>query len=362
MCTGCGLAYPVRDDIPVLLVDEARTARLTGPVTDDGPLVRRVQARRRVHADRCRPRRCASWPSPGHAYAARPSRPRPRCPRPSALAREQARPRAVVAAGPDSRLLRAALEPWCPVPFVAWPNPGLPGWAGGLDLVVVLAPDGGDVGTASAVAEAVRRGCQVVVAAPPRVARRRARRRPLEHDPAHHRPRPAGHRRAGAGVPRPRRPRPAGRPRAGRRGPRPRRDVVLAAPRHRGQPRQDAGDRARRRQPRGLGRLGARRPGRPAGRRVDPPGQRPHGHRRRRRAPAAGHRGGGSRATSSTTRSPTSPASCAPCSSCSTTGPTTRSSASSAAGSRRRPPSTAYASRRSTRTPPRRSRATPRCC
>jgi hypothetical protein len=85
-----------------------------------------------------------------------------------AIAREQGRPRAVVAAGPDSRLLRAALEPWCPVPFVAWPNPGLPGWAGGLDLVVVLAPDGGDVGTASAVAEAVRRGCQVVVACPPR--------------------------------------------------------------------------------------------------------------------------------------------------------------------------------------------------
>jgi len=28
VCTGCGLAYPVRDDIPVLLVDEARpTAR-----------------------------------------------------------------------------------------------------------------------------------------------------------------------------------------------------------------------------------------------------------------------------------------------------------------------------------------------
>lgn len=84
-----------------------------------------------------------------------------------ARSQEQARPRAVVAAGPDSRLLRAALEPWCPVPFVAWPNPGLPGWAGGLDLVVVLAPDGGDVGTASAVAEAVRRGCQVVVACPP---------------------------------------------------------------------------------------------------------------------------------------------------------------------------------------------------
>ena len=75
-------------------------------------------------------------------------------------------PRAIVAAGPDSRLLRAVLEPWCPVPFVAWPGPALPGWAGGLDLVVVLAPDGKDRGTAAAVAEAVRRGCQVVVACP----------------------------------------------------------------------------------------------------------------------------------------------------------------------------------------------------
>jgi hypothetical protein len=71
-----------------------------------------------------------------------------------------------VAAGPDSRLLRAVLEPWCPVPFVAWPGPALPGWAGGLDLVVVLAPDGSDRATAAAVAEAVRRGCQVVVASP----------------------------------------------------------------------------------------------------------------------------------------------------------------------------------------------------
>ncbi|WP_182524017.1 SIS domain-containing protein [Nocardioides dongkuii] len=80
---------------------------------------------------------------------------------------EQDRPRAVIAAGPDSRLLRAVLEPWCPVPFVAWPAPALPGWAGSLDLVVVLAPEGSDAGTASAVAEAVRRGCQVVVACPP---------------------------------------------------------------------------------------------------------------------------------------------------------------------------------------------------
>lgn len=76
------------------------------------------------------------------------------------------RPRAIVAAGPDSRLLRAVLEPSCPVPFVAWPGPGLPGWAGALDLVVMLAPDGSDAGSARTLAEAVRRGCRVVVACP----------------------------------------------------------------------------------------------------------------------------------------------------------------------------------------------------
>lgn len=83
-----------------------------------------------------------------------------------AAASGEARPRAIVAAGPDSRLLRAVLEPWCPVPFVAWPGPSLPGWSGALDLVLVLAPGGGDTGTASAVAEAARRGCQLVVACP----------------------------------------------------------------------------------------------------------------------------------------------------------------------------------------------------
>lgn len=82
-------------------------------------------------------------------------------------ATREVRPRAVIAAGPDSRLLRAVLEPWCPVPFVAWPGTGLPGWAGGLDLVVMLAPQGSDAAAASAVAEAVRRGCQVVVACAP---------------------------------------------------------------------------------------------------------------------------------------------------------------------------------------------------
>lgn len=76
-------------------------------------------------------------------------------------------PRAIVAAGADARLLRAVLEPWCPVPFVAWPGPSLPGWAGALDLVIVLAPAGGDAQTASHVHEAVRRGCALVTACPP---------------------------------------------------------------------------------------------------------------------------------------------------------------------------------------------------
>ena len=34
VCTRCGLAYPVRDDIPVLLVDEAR--RPESPAAADG--------------------------------------------------------------------------------------------------------------------------------------------------------------------------------------------------------------------------------------------------------------------------------------------------------------------------------------
>jgi len=76
-------------------------------------------------------------------------------------------PRALVAAGAESRLLRAVLEPWCPVPFVAWPGPGLPGWAGGLDTVVVIAPTSGDPAATSAVAEATRRGCGLVLAADP---------------------------------------------------------------------------------------------------------------------------------------------------------------------------------------------------
>jgi hypothetical protein len=76
------------------------------------------------------------------------------------------RPRAIVAGGPDGRLFRAVLEPVCPVPFVAWPHRGLPGWAGPLDLVVVVCRDGHGDDEISAVAEARRRGCALLVAAP----------------------------------------------------------------------------------------------------------------------------------------------------------------------------------------------------
>ena len=136
VCAGCGCAYPVRDDIPVLLVDEARKPVLSHDL-------RRRSPRRRDGAGSGRRTpalpgrgRCPGTPGGGRGRRGRCSR---RC-----SGSPTSQPRAVVAAGPDSRLLRAVLEPVCPVPFVAWPGPGLPGWAGSLDLVVVLAPEGDD--------------------------------------------------------------------------------------------------------------------------------------------------------------------------------------------------------------------------
>ena len=145
-----------------------------------GDLVRRVPPRRRGRAGRGRPAaaraRRGRRPGPPRGGRGRRRRSPPR----SSAARDAARPRAVVAAGPDSRLLRAVLEPWCPVPFVAWPGPALPGWAGGLDLVVVLAPDGADRGHRVR----GRRGRTPRLPGrrrlPGRLAGRRARRRPLD--------------------------------------------------------------------------------------------------------------------------------------------------------------------------------------
>lgn len=78
-------------------------------------------------------------------------------------------PRGVIVAGAEARLIRAVLEPVCPVPLIAWPLPGLPGWVGALDLVVVLA-SGSQAYDSPALmataAEATRRGAQVMLAAP----------------------------------------------------------------------------------------------------------------------------------------------------------------------------------------------------
>lgn len=77
------------------------------------------------------------------------------------------RPRGVVIVGSESRLVRALLEPCCPVPVVAWPFAGLPAWTGPLDLVVVLAgAAGAGPDELSTTTEAVRRGAAVLAAAP----------------------------------------------------------------------------------------------------------------------------------------------------------------------------------------------------
>ena len=72
----------------------------------------------------------------------------------------------MIAAGSEARFIRAMLEPVCPVPFVAWPTHGLPGWVGALDLVVVMASDGASAGLVATVHEAVRRGAQLLIACP----------------------------------------------------------------------------------------------------------------------------------------------------------------------------------------------------
>lgn len=76
------------------------------------------------------------------------------------------RPRAVIASGPEARLIRAVLEPSCPVPFVAWPMHALPAWVGPLDLVLVLTDKTYDPDVSITVAEAQRRGARVIVTCP----------------------------------------------------------------------------------------------------------------------------------------------------------------------------------------------------
>lgn len=76
------------------------------------------------------------------------------------------RPRAVIVVGDEARLIRAVLEPVCPVPLMAWPSQGLPGWVGPLDQVVVLASTGSEHAQTATVHEARRRGARVLIACP----------------------------------------------------------------------------------------------------------------------------------------------------------------------------------------------------
>lgn len=76
------------------------------------------------------------------------------------------RPRGVLAMGSESRLVRGVLEPACPVPFMAWPGPGLPAWVGPLDLAVILGNVDTPAWVVQCAAEAKRRGATLIVAAP----------------------------------------------------------------------------------------------------------------------------------------------------------------------------------------------------
>jgi hypothetical protein len=167
------------------------------------------------------------------------------------------RPRAVIASGPESRLIRAVLEPHCPVPFVAWPAHVLPAWVGALDLVIVLTGLTYDADVSNTIAEASRRGARVIVTDRPPVAEGGR----SQHDGGRHPHRRSpggGHRAARRALPggsRPGGPAVAGRRCHGCRGHR-----LLALRRHLRQSREGPGHRAGRRPAAGVGRYGARRP------------------------------------------------------------------------------------------------------
>ncbi len=76
------------------------------------------------------------------------------------------RPRGVLVLGAEARLVRAVLEPVCPVPFLAWPGPTLPAWVGPLDLVVALGGHDAQMWENACTHEAARRGATLIVAAP----------------------------------------------------------------------------------------------------------------------------------------------------------------------------------------------------
>ena len=81
---------------------------------------------------------------------------------------EEGRPRAVVVCGSGSAatagdLLAAVAGTSSPVPLLVHRGPGLPAWVGPVDLVVAVSTSGTTPETLSALEEAVRRGCRLLV-------------------------------------------------------------------------------------------------------------------------------------------------------------------------------------------------------
>ena len=82
--------------------------------------------------------------------------------------REDGRPRAVVVCGMGGSgiagdVLAAVAGASCPVPVVTHRGYGLPAWVGPVDLVVAVSCSGSTEETLSALEEAVRRGCRLLV-------------------------------------------------------------------------------------------------------------------------------------------------------------------------------------------------------
>lgn len=78
------------------------------------------------------------------------------------------RPRAVVVVGMGGSgiagdVLAAVAGPTCPVPVVTHRGYGLPAWVGPVDLVIAVSCSGSTEETLSALEEAVRRGCRLMV-------------------------------------------------------------------------------------------------------------------------------------------------------------------------------------------------------
>jgi len=83
---------------------------------------------------------------------------------------DEGRPRAVVVCGMGGSgvagdVLAAVAGPGCPVPVLTHRGFGLPAWVGAADLVIAVSCSGQTQETLSALEEAVRRGCRLLVVA-----------------------------------------------------------------------------------------------------------------------------------------------------------------------------------------------------